>query len=400
MYKTARCRETLKGLEVNNANLKFAANKRASILHEIATGNFDYLAHFPDSKKGLQLTGNRVTMRSVEQAVEHWLLVKKSATANSTHSNYRSKAMTHIVPVFGQLQIDVITKSDLERWIALDLHELCNKTINEILIIWRGVFKNALADGLISESPAAHIDNLPVLKNEPDPFTRQEIDNILNVDTSREQEVLMMQFAIWTGVRISELIALGWDDVDLNRGVIKVRRANVKSYYKVPKTNGSVREVELLKPAIDALKKQKQYSYNLNMIEIEVTQADNKTIRKEQWRPVWRNSNTGKPHASDGTVRDRFWSNHLRKAEVRYRGPNHARHTFASQLLSTGVISKDWIAKQMGHTSTKMLDEHYAKWISEDAPPMAMLVNKVFGFVEDNEVKNAPDEPQNKKAGF
>lgn len=268
------------------------------------------------------------------------------------------------------------------------------------MIIWRGVFKNAVADGLISESPAAHIDNLPVLKNEPDPFTQQEIDKILNIDTRREQEVLMMQFAIWTGVRVSELIALGWDDVDLDRGVINVRRANVKSYYKVPKTNGSVREVELLKPAIDALKKQKQYSYNLNIIEIDVTQADNKTIRKEQWHPVWRNSNTGKPHASDGTVRDRFWSNHLRKAGVRYRGPNHARHTFASQLLSTGIISKDWIAKQMGHTSTKMLDEHYAKWISEDAPPMAMLVNKIFRFVEDNEVQNAPGEPQNKKAGF
>lgn len=50
MYNTARCRETLKGLEVNNANLKFAANKRASILHEIAIGNFDYLAHFPGFK--------------------------------------------------------------------------------------------------------------------------------------------------------------------------------------------------------------------------------------------------------------------------------------------------------------------------------------------------------------
>ena len=38
-----------------------------------------------------------------------------------------------------------------------------------------------------------------------------------------------------------------------------------------------------------------------------------------------------------------------------------------SQLLSTGMISKDWIAQQMGHTSTKMLDDHYAKWIPEDA---------------------------------
>lgn len=59
-----------------------------------------------------------------------------------------------------------------------------------------------------------------------------------------------------------------------------------------------------------------------------------------------------------------------------------------------------WTVKQMGHTSKKMLDEHYAKWISEDTPPIAMIVNKVFGFVEGNEVQNTPHVPQNKKAGF
>lgn len=78
------------------------------------------------------------------------------------------------------------------------------------------------------------------------------------------------------------------------------------------------------------------------------------------------------------------------KASVRYRGPNHARHTFASQLLSTGMTSKDWIAQQMGHTSKKILDENYAKWIPEDAPPMAKMVNYIMGF----EGEFAPETPQ------
>ena len=85
-------------------------------------------------------------------------------------------------------------------------------------------------------------------------------------------------------------------------------------------------------------------------------------------------------HVSDGAVRERFWQKHLIKAGVRYREPNHSRHTYASQLLSTGQISKDWIAKQMGHKNTRMLDERYAKWIPEDAPPMAEMVNKLMGF--------------------
>ena len=124
----------------------------------------------------------------------------------------------------------------------------------------------------------------------------------------------------------------------------------------MPKTRGSVREVELLQSAIDAIKEQKANSYLIPAIEIRVTQEDNRTVRTEQWRPVWRNSLYGNAHNSDGAVRDRFWKHHLVLSKVRYRGPNHARHTFASQLLSTGMISKDWIAQQMGHTSTKMLD--------------------------------------------
>ncbi|EPJ45157.1 MAG: hypothetical protein OFPI_37670 [Osedax symbiont Rs2] len=45
------------------------------------------------------------------------------------------------------------------------------------------------------------------------------------------------------------------------------------------------------------------------------------------------------------------------------------------------MISKDWIALQMNHSCTKMLDDHYAKWIPEDALPMADMVNKIMGFL-------------------
>ena len=45
------------------------------------------------------------------------------------------------------------------------------------------------------------------------------------------------------------------------------------------------------------------------------------------------------------------------------------------------MISMDWIAQQRGHTSTKTLDDHYAKWIPENAPPMAGMVNKFMGFL-------------------
>ena len=71
---------------------------------------------------------------------------------------------------------------------------------------------------------------------------------------------------------------------------------------------------------------------------------DNKKTFSEDVRLVFLNSNTHKPHQSDGTVRNNFWRAHLKKAQVHYRGPNTARHTFISQLL-TADIAKEWIIR-------------------------------------------------------
>ena len=216
--------------------------------------------------------------RSVSDAISHWLSVKEATVAHSTFINYRSKAKTHILPMFGSRPLRTITKTEVEQWAALYLSDLKNKTINEVMIVFRGIFKDALADGVVKVNPVALIENRKVLKQAPDPFTKAEIERILATKTRRPQELLMMKFAFWTGVRVSELISIGWDDIDLDRGIVRIKRANVKGYYKVPKTRGSVREVELLQPAIEAIKEQKANSYLIPAIEIRVTQEDNRTV--------------------------------------------------------------------------------------------------------------------------
>lgn len=150
--------------------------------------------------------------------------------------------------------------------------------------------------------------------------------------------------------------ALGWDDIDLAEWEANVCRAVVRGKYKNTKTTSGLRAVELIEPAIDTLKRQKELTFMLPPVEIEVMQEDNKTIKKEQWKPVFINTNTGEPFATDNQFRDRFFSFHLKKAKVRYRGPKHCRHTFASQMLTAG-IPKEWIANQMGHASTRTLEK-------------------------------------------
>jgi len=42
--------------------------------------------------------------------------------------------------------------------------------------------------------------------------------------------------------------------------------------------------------------------------------------------------------------------------------------------LLTAGIAKEWIIRQVGHTSTRMFDEHYGKWIFDDVTGMAQFL--------------------------
>jgi integrase len=155
---------------------------------------------------------------------------------------------------------------------------------------------------------------------------------------------------------MSELIALAWEDIDLLNRTVKIRRANVKGKFKMTKTKSSCRTIELISQAIVPLLRQRQLSRMLPATQIDVMQADYKTIKQESVRFVFVNSRSLTRHASEGSFGDRFFKTHLNKAKVRYRGPGQARHTFASQLLTAGVNER-WIIRQMGHTTIKMLEQ-------------------------------------------
>ncbi|WP_052140945.1 site-specific integrase [Pseudoalteromonas piratica] len=382
-YRGVRCKEGL-NFQPTKANLKAAYNLRVAVLHEISVGTFDYAERFPNSKKAAQFS-NTQKIPTVNEAMEKWLSIKEQTTAHSTFRAYKSKVRTHILPIWGMHRLDQIKPSELKKWVTIDLHHLANKTINETLIPFRGIYNDALADRIIKHSPFEFIDNLEVVSTDCDPFERSEIDKIANTATNRIQELNAFLFNCWTGLRLSELLALAWEDVDLNKGIIKVKRAVVRGNYKVPKTRESVRTINLIGPALDVLKKQKQYSFLSEKHEIDVIQEDNKTKVKQMVQFVFIHSLTGKPFRFGDKFRDGFFNTHIKKSGVRYRGPSQARHTFASQLLTAG-INERWICVQMGHTSIKMLEKHYGKWMESEVPDMAQRVTKILGF----SVQNTP----------
>nr|WP_244325793.1 site-specific integrase [Shewanella aestuarii] len=210
----------------------------------------------------------------------------------------------------------------------------------------------------------------------------------------------LYQLGVLTGLRISELLALNWESVDLAKSLLHIKIALVDNIYKTPKTAGSVRKVELCEPAIALLTQQHSITGHKKAVNIAVLQADNKTKKIERLSPVFYNSKTNKPFLHAKQFNKTFFTPLLKIAGVAHRGAGQLRHTFASQALTAG-ISKEWIAKQLGHTSTAMIDIHYGRWMSQDAPDHIAAVAEQFSSVfrrvnNDNKaVQSPPSAPGN-----
>ena len=257
-------------------------------------------------------------------------------------------------------------------------------TVNDIFTVVRGVWANAFQDGLIRANPLERITNVErdSLEDTADPFTREGLDRIAAINTTRRGDINMIMFSCWSGLSLSEVIALAWEDIDTVKCTVSVRRARVLNQYKVPKERGRVREIELIEPAKYWLKEQMHHTMMQLPIELDIKQRDNITSKKESVRFVFLNGKSGQPWY-DHSVR-RWFTGILKRAKLRHRGPNQCRHTFASQMLSNHV-PLEWIARQLGHFDTSMIKKHYGKWIPKDSKSMADQVSGMLGFDVDTE---------------
>lgn len=344
-YRGVLCRETLR-IPPTTANLKHAKLMDAAIQRDIALGSFDYRKYFPDSrtKTAVQFSERQSSGITVAEALRAYLEGVEGNLARSTFRDYRHCVEGQLIPAFGDLTLSRLTVAVIRAWIANQ--PMSPKRINNILIPLRGMLEDAFMDGVIERNPMHRIKNLPVETEEPDPFAPDEIARILAACEGQIRN--LFQFAFYTGLRTGELIALEWGDVDVIKGVLKVRRNVVLKEAKTPKTKSGIREVLLLPPALGALKSQREHT-------------------ELQGGRVFHNPRTGTPWETDWQIQESSWKPALRRAKVRYRYPYQTRHTYASMLLTAGE-DPTWIARQMGHADWSMIRKTYARWIPDAKP--------------------------------
>ncbi|WP_421204628.1 hypothetical protein [Aeromonas enteropelogenes] len=140
-------------------------------------------------------------------------------------------------------------------------------TVQEYFRVIRAVFKEALKDEVIDETPFMRLrrqrqcDEMPGLRIVP--FSREGLSRLLAV-THIELHRQMIAFLFWTGMRPGEMKALAWEDIDMVKGLLKVRyNINRLGQLKPPKTLAGYRTIGWLPQAMAVLRRQCELTFML-----------------------------------------------------------------------------------------------------------------------------------------
>lgn len=346
---------------------RFETLVQALALEAAGIAAFDYAQFFPHSK-WLKRQQKTSTTDTVGTTLWSWF-------AGQTFKPTVARQFRGYIRAFEARWGDVpLTKFEVgmvRAWIKEEQNkQITVKTIRNKLVPLRGALDQAVEEEKIPFNPVRRIIKIKtpewetirrVMSKEIDPFTPEELEKLYaaclaSAHLQRPQLANLIKFTAWTGMRLGEVFALCWEDIDFDRGIVKVYKSRTERRIGTPKTLGSIREVELIAPAKAALLAQKAHTF----------------LREPQpcgqfgpMQFVFYNEFTDAPWMSTLQLWTAF-KPLCRRAGVRYRYAYQLRHTFATLAISAGENEK-WIAKQMGHGTTDnpdttMLRKNYGRW--------------------------------------
>lgn len=271
------------------------------------------------------------------EVAQQWVKIMSPKVKSSTLKDYRGAMNYYILPRFGNVPIKDIDFLDIEEFRSE--MKCSNKRKNNVLVPMRSLIKFALKAGLIDKNPMDLIENLTVSKPEIYPMSIDEVHRFL--DVVKPQYKNFFTVAFYTGMRFGEMAGLKWKNVDFRLGVIKVRETRVRGEEGSPKTKGSIRDIKMLPPVVEALRDQRKATMG----------KSDYVFLSFYGRPLLPNS-----------VNYRTWKPALKKAGFKPRSLYQTRHTFATLMLDGGELP-GWVQKMMGHESLKMILERYYSYI-------------------------------------
>jgi integrase len=410
-HQGKRCREQT-ALPDTPANRKKVQKLLDKMDEAMTLGTFDYASFFPNSKQAAKFreaplpSGTTPIAESIAEMgtgdanasplddtplfrdfAEVWFAEKSPEWRQSYREQIRQDLDRSLIPRFGDKVVGRITKADILSFRA-DLAKvqargkksvLSNQRINKLLAPMRMILNEA-ADRYDFRMVFATIKQLKIQKHDVFPFSLKEVQDIVNTVRADYKNYFKVRF--FTAMRTGEINGLKWKFVDFERRLILVRQTVVQGREEYTKTDGSQRDIQMSQIVYDALKEQEKATRGFS--EFVFCTRDGKSLDHKN-------------------ITNRVWNPLLRHLGLERRRPYQCRHTCATLWLAAGE-SPQWIASQLGHTTTEMLFRVYARFVPnltrrDGSAFERMLLNTgtVDAATSVDDAANEPMSPKEKK---
>lgn len=341
------------------ANRKRLQKALDRIETEITLGSFDYAKTFgkpmpSDKTAEAEMTSKAGAMISLHPNgtplfrvfAELWFTEVEVSWRRSYRVTQKGALDKYLLPFFGEKEVGHITKADVLAFRASlakvttrkNLGTLSNRRVNAVMKPLRQILNEA-ADRFEFNSAFRNIKPLKIKRSDVQPFTLDEVELILNTARADYRNYFTVRF--FTGMRTGEAHGLKWKYVDFERRLILVRESIVLNEKGELKTDGSVRDIYMSQVVYDALKA--QY--------IAAGELSEYVFCSQSGLPI-----------NNQNFLNRVWNPLLRHLGLEHRRAYQMRHTAATLWLAAGE-APEWIARQLGHTSTEMLFRVYSRYV-------------------------------------
>lgn len=391
-----RCREQT-DLDDTALNRKRLGKVLQRLDAEIAAGTFDYASFFPGSKKNSRAQGGRVETQAAatlvppapmpmpigasfaaqwgavaretprfEQFAATWISENEVAWRRSYWRTVNDIVQKYLLPRFGERVVGSIAReellqfrSELAKVPGRKKETLSPRRINAIMNIVGLILKEA-SDRFQFICPFYNIKPLKIPKSEVQPFTLEEVKQILKAVREDFRDYFTVRF--FTGMRTGEVDGLKWEYVDFAHRLILIRETRVMGEQEdEAKTTESIRDIRMSQLVFEALQRQRARTARLGKYVFcsrDASPLDHNNVTKRVWYPL------------------------LRHLGLKARRPYQTRHTAATLWLAAGE-NPEWIARQMGHTSTEMLFKVYSRYVPnltrQDGSAFERLLARAIG---------------------
>lgn len=291
-------------------------------------------------------------MMKNKSCFEYWLLgwldYKHAIVKNSTYMKYRNSINKHIIPKLGSFDIKILDNNIVQRFINQKLSaEKCSlspKSVRELV----NIIKNTLAYAENYDFQSKCKCELLIVRNSFKPIrvlNKNEEKALLNtLESDINIFKLGILISLLTGVRIGELCALRWEDIDFKECLITVNRTmqrvqvegkdnKTEIIITTPKTNASIRQIPIPKMLVDYIIGFKSSN--------------------DQYILTNKNGNYIEPR-----VMQYKFKKYIQIAGISDANFHALRHTFATRCIEAGVDVKV-LSEVLGHSNVNITLDRY-----------------------------------------